>query len=187
MPIISIKEILHLILMTAALGYIFSGFIRPALSHIQLHLPKFNWKEFKFAILISAPAVVLHELAHKLIAMLFGLTAEFQASFFGLGIGVFLRIINSPFIIFAPGYVSISSTADPLTLAVIAFAGPFTNLVLWLGSSLILSRARHLTRKQALILYLTKRINMILFIFNMLPIPPFDGSKVFLGLINAIF
>ena len=34
-------------------------------------------------------------------------------------------------------------------------------------------------------LLLTSRINMFLFIFNMLPIPGFDGSKVFTGLIQA--
>lgn len=173
--------------MTVALGYIFSGFIKPAISHMQFHLPRFNWKELKLAIIISAPAVILHELAHKFVAILFGYSAVFHTWLFGLGIGVFLRIINSPFIIFAPGYVLIQGAATPLVSAIISFAGPFTNLILWIASSLILNNAKHLTRNQAIILYLTKRINMILFIFNMIPIPPLDGYKVIFGLINSIF
>lgn len=190
MAITSLQEIGALIVMTVALGYIFSGFLRRPRMGFQAAYPSFgmSWKDFKFAVLITAPAVILHELAHKFVAMAFGLAAEFHAWFFGLGLGVFLRVINSPFIIFAPGYVLIPGMEPySLTGAIIAFAGPFVNLVLWLGCGYILKKARHLTRKQAITLYFTKQINMILFIFNMLPIPPLDGSKVFFGLFNAIF
>ena len=42
-------------------------------------------------------------------------------------------------------------------------------------------------RKQIVALHLTKIINLWLFIFNMLPIPPLDGSKVFYHLFQTIF
>ena len=38
-----------------------------------------------------------------------------------------------------------------------------------------------LTRKQLILLHLTKKINIILFFFNMIPFGPFDGAKVLFG------
>jgi len=53
-----------------------------------------SWKDFKFAIIITAPAVILHELAHKFVAMAMGLTATFHAWYTGLGIGVFYEEVS---------------------------------------------------------------------------------------------
>ena len=181
---ITLQEIYYLTIMSLALGYIFSGFIKKPDSPFT---KGFNWEDFKFAILIAAPAVVLHELAHKFTAMLFGLSATFKIFWGGLGIGVFLKLIHSPFLIIAPGYVEIPGLQTNLTTAIIAFAGPAINLLLFITAHLILTRARNLTRIQATALYLTKQINLLLFVFNMLPIPPLDGSKVFGGLIKLIF
>lgn len=180
----TVGEILDLILITVALGYVFSGFIKRPRTELDLlyRRSSLNLEDFKFAILIAAPAVILHELAHKFVAIAFGLSAKFYAWGFGLFLGAFLRFIGSPFILLAPGYVGIPPGATDLQTILIAFAGPFTNLVLWLVCDAILKRKRHLTRKQAITLYLTKQINIWLFIFNMLPIPPLDGSKVFYGL-----
>jgi len=61
------------------------------------------------------------------------------------------------------------------------------NLFLFFISWLIINNAKKLTRKQAIALYLTKQINLFLFIFNMLPIPPLDGFQVFSGLYHLIF
>ena len=60
------------------------------------------------------------------------------------------------------------------------------NLVLWLGSLLLLKTVK---LKQPLhhIIFMISRINMFLFIFNMLPIPGFDGWSVWGGLIKLFF
>ncbi len=147
-------------------------------------LQRFDWDNFIFAMIVTAPAIILHELAHKFLALAFGLQALFHASYWGLGIGVFLRIINSPFIFFVPGYVSIQG-GTALQSAMTAVIGPLMNLALFAGAHFILTRKKTLTQKQAMILYLTKQINLFLFIFNMLPIPPFDGSKFFYSLFQA--
>lgn len=185
----TIGELLDLILITLVLGYVFSGFIkRPRTELDLLHpRPSLNLQDFKFAILITAPAVILHELAHKFVAIAFGMNAKFYAWGFGLFLGAFLRFIGSPFILLAPGYVGIPPGATDLQMVLIAFAGPFVNLLLFLTCNTILKRKRHLTRKQAVTLYLTKQVNLWLLIFNMLPIPPLDGSKVFGGLFRIIF
>jgi Zn-dependent protease len=188
MVLFALRELLDLLVMTLALGYVFMQSIPRTRSIYQNFRENgwFNWENYKFAIYVAAPAVVLHELMHKFVALWLGLTAVFHAWYFGLFLGLFLKIINSPLILFAPGYVSISETT-PSLMAITAFAGPATNLVLFFIAWLILDRARHLSQKQAIFLYMTKQINLFLFIFNMLPIPPLDGSKVIFGLFQALF
>lgn len=185
MPIITIIEIMNLIILTLALGYIFSGFIRTPATVQDYYRPRklFDWRDIKYAMLISAPAVVLHELFHKFSAILFGLTATFHIWPTGLGLAVFLKLISSPFLIIAPGYVMISQ-ATPIQSTITAAAGPFANLLLFLGAAYILNNAKKLTRIQAITLHLTKKINLLLLIFNMIPLPPLDGSKVLFGLIE---
>ncbi len=186
MAIITLLEIVDLIVMIVALGFIFSSYIPQPRTELSL-VKKSRWfdkESFKLAIYVTAPAIVLHELAHKFVAILYGLNAVFHASYGGLAIGVFLKIIASPFIIFAPGYVSIAN-ATPIQSAITAFAGPLMNLLLFFLAWLLLDRAPRLTRNQAEVLHLTKQINLFLFIFNMIPLGPFDGAKVFSGLLSA--
>ena len=188
MALLTIKEIFDLVVMTAALGYVFMSYIpKPRTPYQIASQHGFSWEDFKFAVYVTAPAIVLHELMHKFVALAVGLKeAVFHAWYFGLFIGIFLKLIGSPFILFAPGYVSMSE-GSPLVTALTAFAGPGTNLLLFLIAGLILNRKTKLTKNQAILLYLTKQINLFLFIFNMLPIPPLDGSKVFYGLFKAFF
>jgi Zn-dependent protease len=188
MVLFTFREIFDLLVMTLALGYVFMHSIpKPRTPYQMLTEWKgFDWESFKFAIYVTAPAIVLHEMMHKFVALFFGLKAVFHAWYFGLFLGIFLKIVHSPLILFAPGYVSISD-ATPLLSAVTAFAGPAMNLILYLVAWLILERAPRLTQKQAIFFHLTKQINLFLFIFNMLPIPPLDGSKVFYGLFQTLF
>ena len=185
MALFTIREILDLVIMSGALGYIFMSYI-PRIQSSRFSAG-FNWEDFKFALYITVPAIAFHELMHKFVALFLGIKeAVFHASYFGLFLGVFLKLIHSPFMIFIPGYVSIAG-AEPLQGALTAFAGPAANLLLFFGAKFILERKKTLTRQQALGLYLTKQINLFLFIFNMLPIPPFDGSQVFAGLYHTLF
>ncbi|MDD5650407.1 MAG: M50 family metallopeptidase [Candidatus Nanoarchaeia archaeon] len=174
-------EILYLIITTAVIAYIFMDYIKLP---TELNFNKFNWKSFKFAALVAAPGIILHELGHKFMAMSLGFEALFYIFTFGLFLGIFLKWIKSPFIMLAPGYVSILENPTGIQSGIIAFAGPLVNLILWLGSWLVLNKSRKLKRKTALFLYLTQQINMILFIFNMIPIPPLDGYKVLMGIIS---
>ena len=186
MALLNLTEILYFIILTVVIGYIFTGVFvkRPKTIYDKLHPKRFRWDDFKFAIMVTAPAIILHELAHKFVAMGYGYEATFKLFPFGLILGLFLKLISSPFLIIAPGYVEITQAAfaDPIAYRIIAFAGPAINLILWLGSWAILKqRGRRLTRTQHSLLSMTKMLNMILFIFNMIPFGPFDGAKVFFG------
>ena len=189
----ALVEILNLILLTIVIGFIISGFIKhPRKSFRQQQGGRgkfFDWDDFKFSILIAAPGIVIHELFHKFFAIGFGASASFQLFPIGIALGIILRLVHSPFVILAPGFVVISQDANITSaqMALVAFAGPLVNLLLWLIPTFILrTRKRKLSRSLAIFLFYTASINMWIFIFNMIPIPPLDGSKVLIGLINAL-
>ncbi len=186
---LTLGEIFDIVVMSLAIGFIFKdSFPRPV---ARKHDPIKEWKEslsgksdqeaLLFAILIAAPAVILHEMSHKFVALFFGISATFHAAYTWLLLGVFLKMLNFPFIFFIPGYVSYASEGVPLVQsALISIAGPLMNLLLFVGAWAILKYGKVKSRKWQLALYLTKSINLFLFIFNMIPIPPFDGGSFFM-------
>jgi len=183
--LITLTEIIYFIILTVVIAYIFSDFfqLRPKTVYDYMHPRHFNIEGFKLAALATAPAVILHELAHKYVAMGFGFSATFQLFPMGLAIGVILKLIKSPLLLIAPGYVvpSIALIQFPTAYRLVAVAGPLTNLLLWGTATLIIKYKKDLSRKNMVILFITKKINGILFLFNMIPFGPFDGAKVLFG------
>ncbi len=182
MTLIALREILDIGIMTLAVGYIFMDSFKTHQS-----LQEFNWRTFWFSCIVAAPGLILHELAHKFVALSFGLEAVFHAAYTWLGIGVVLKLLQAGLIFFVPGYVQISGSAEPLAHAVIAFAGPALNLILYLTSCVVLRKEDTLSTQFFLFWQVTKKLNGFLFIFNMLPIPLFDGWTVYSGLWLAFF
>lgn len=182
--IISIREIFDIVVMTVAVGFIFMDVLKKLKPHNYANYG-FDWPALKLACLVTAPALILHELFHKFVALAYGLQAVFHASYSWLGFGVVLKLLNSPFLFFVPAYVSIGCDVEPCTIspissALIAFAGPFANLLLFLVCRVWLKK--RMPFKKKVLLHITKQINLFLFIFNMLPFPLFDGWKVYEGL-----
>mgnify|MGYP001583119008 CR=1 FL=1 len=193
MALISFNEIIDLVAMTVFVGYIFSDMIPARRDNYDplLHYKRgFDFEGLKFAIMATAPAIIIHELAHKFVAISFGLNAVFFAFYrqtFTLILGalaIFSKLTGFGLMFFVPGYVGISGTGTSIQFAMTALSGPLVNLALWLGSWLLLKK-RLYKRKYHLILALTGRINMFLFIFNMLPIPGFDGYNFLMHLIRS--
>ena len=184
--IITLRELLDILVMIAATGYIFMGIVaqrpRPkdVLARLE-HGASFDWRAFRMSVLVTAPALIVHELAHKFVAMGFGLQATFHAAYEWLVIGIALKLLNTGFIFFIPGYVSLGSSMSPLQSLLIAGAGPLLNLMLWLGTWGLLTYGKW-TRQQFIVIFMTRKINMWLFILNMLPLPFADGFKVYQGL-----
>jgi Zn-dependent protease len=190
--VFSLFELFDAFVITAFMGFFFMDmFKKPkAIDYDPLtdnsYKKGFDWDAFKFAALVTAPAILLHELAHKLVAISYGLQATFHAAYTWLGIGLVMKLLNFGFIFFVPAFVSHSGGASPFQSAMISGAGPFINLILFLAAHLYLKFGNAKPKYKPLLI-LTKRINLFLFAFNLIPIPGFDGSKFFAGLFATLF
>jgi Zn-dependent protease len=174
-----VLEIFDIIVISLALGYVFKDFFKkpePIDYDPLTHYKNQKKENFKFAIMVTAPAVVLHELGHKLVAMAFGVPSQLFASYSFLLLGIILKIMNAGIIFFVPGYVVHAPTTVGIS-TLISLAGPFVNLCLWLGSAALLKYTRFLPKFRPILIF-TKKINMFLCLFNMIPVRPFDGAAI---------
>jgi len=103
---------------------------------------------------------------------------------------VFMRAMGLPVIPF--GWAK-PVRFDPYNLqnprrdsAVISLAGPATNLILATGLSIVLQLVTNPLTGHSLLVTLIEPIivlNVVLAIFNLIPIHPLDGGKIFIGLL----
>ncbi len=166
---ISLREVKDLIISVLVLGLVFSFS---------------NLNNFVINTLIIGVAFIVHELAHKIVAEYFDCKAEYvlwgQGVLLSLIIGLFT---NGLFVFAAVGFVVINSYYSSrvgfrffhLTLeesGKISVAGPLGNVLIGLISALF--------AKSNPLMSASVNLNFTLAIFNLLPFPPLDGSKVFM-------
>lgn len=194
MTLLSFRELFDMVLMSLVIGFIFKDIFRQhrgwrtpeeVMKNITPGFKISRISDFWYAVLLVAPSIIFHEFGHKFTAMAFGLNATFHAAYVWLGIGVLLKIVMPGFIFFVPAYVSFPNTVTPLQSALIAFAGPAVNGLFWLIPYIYLKSGARPKKEILRYLIFFKRINGFLFIFNMLPIPLFDGYHVYAGLWHA--
>ena len=183
---ITIREIIDIVIMTLAIGFIFSRIFKKKPSYtdpVQYYLNKSNFiDDLKYGVTIAAPAIVLHELSHKFMAMAFGAEAVLHAPLTIYIIAIILLLANFPIVFFVGGYVSIIGQLTNWQDALVSVAGPLTNLILW-GICILLVK-HNIIKKNHYDLLLMAKLNMFLFGFNMIPIPGFDGWNFFTAIIR---
>ncbi len=180
------NEVFDIIIMTLAIGYIFSTFIKrepvEGYDPIKHYQKNQLWEDIKFGAMIAAPAVVLHELSHKIVAIAYGATATLHAPIPMYIIVIIMRLLRFPIIFLVGGYVS-HTALPPLQSSMVALAGPLTNLLLFLAATFTI-KYKLIPKKYQRIVFISGKLNLFLCIFNMLPIPGFDGFHFFAGLLN---
>ena len=151
-----------------------------------------------FVVLI--PSVILHEVTHGWVALRFGDPTAKEAGRLTLNpvphIDLFGTILLPAFLAFATGTVFGYAKPVPVNPGrmrqprnhglVTSLAGPGLNIVLAVGAALIL-RAMGVDRVLRLaaegdiwvqVLVATGVVNVVLAAFNLIPVPPLDGSAV---------
>ena len=123
---------------------------------------------FLYSLLIVGLGFLLHELGHKIVAQHFKLHATFRYDLKMLIVSFIASFFH--FVFLAPGAVVIRGRITTKKNGIIALAGPSANLLLALLFYLIPTPIS----KEAV------AINSWLAIFNMIPLPGFDGVDVWL-------
>lgn len=145
-------------------------------------------------------SAILHEIAHGYVAERFGDPTARLAGRLTLNpknhIDPMMSILL-PLVLILSGSPVIFGAAKPVPIdpfnlkegnkdiALVALAGPLTNIVLAVIASVIVHAIATFSTTSVVFdfLYLffltVAKINLLLAIFNLLPIPPLDGSKVF--------
>ena len=150
-------------------------------------------------------AIVFHEVAHGLVARYYGDMTAANAGRLTLNpirhvdpvgtiiLPLILAVTGAPVFGWAKGVpVNDQKMRNPRwNMVVVAAAGPLSNIILALiGAGLIVvltiatkEGGGDVANFVLLNLYNFIAINLFLALFNMLPIPPFDGSKVLAGIL----
>lgn len=137
------------------------------------------------SLLTAGAGFLVHEVAHKVVAVRFDQIAEFRADY-GM---LFLAVVSSVagFIFAAPGAVYHRGRLTPREHGLFALAGPAVNvglaavfLPVFVSGSLLGSDFLALVGSRGLM------INLLLAAFNMIPFGPLDGKTV-LGWSKPVF
>lgn len=158
-------------------------------------------------------AIILHEIAHGLVAYRLGDPTAARAGRLTLNplphidpfgtvlLPLLLMVAHSPFLFgyARPVPVNFANLRNPKRdMVLVAAAGPVTNIILAIGSALLFKRIVHLQLPAdgaltnllvavltpvALMAQSSVIINVVLAVFNLMPILPLDGGRVLAGLL----
>jgi Zn-dependent protease len=137
---------------------------------------------FPASLLAVGTGVGLHEIMHKVVAQRYGLWAEFRYNLRGLAFAfIFAAAIG--FLYGAPGATWISGAVTKEQNGRISAAGPVSNLViaaLLFGGFLAMMPRASSFGGALVVIYLLQAasVNAFLAGFNMIPVMPLDGAKV---------
>jgi Zn-dependent protease len=169
------KEVRDIIVAWAALALAFTIATRGGISSAAALLGGGIPTTYFIAFVAVGSGFVLHELMHKFTAERYGYWAEFRMWLMGIVLALITSTLG--FIFAAPGatYIQGYNVSDRQN-GIISLAGPLTNVVIAFVFLLVGSLGTGLA---GMIGGVGFQVNLFLAAFNMLPVMPLDGAKVF--------
>ncbi len=146
--------------------------------------------DFIFRLIAIVVGLVIHEFAHAWTASLLGDKTAKRAGRVTLNPVAHLDPIGLLMIVFAPFGWAKPVPVNPLNfrrprlgMVLVALAGPVSNLVLailvWLLYKPYLMQTGFIPQ----LLWMSFLVNVALFVFNLIPVSPLDGSRIVSGLL----
>ena len=146
---------------------------------------------FGLCLVLVLVSFLMHEFGHKFVAQRYGMWSEYRM----YPMGLVLTLVTSfmGFLFAAPGAVYIEGAMNKERNGKISIAGPAVNIVLALismavlavmcgdtfdyngGSAMFMDGSEYFV---FLVFSLLLSLNGFLAVFNLLPVPPLDGSKI---------
>ena len=124
---------------------------------------------------------MIHEFAHKFVAQKYGMYAHFRMTVQGYYLSAVAILFAIP--IFGTGVMAVGGARDFEDYAKSTVAGPFSNLIvaglLFIIAEIIVITTGPLAFAVQFIIFYGMLLNSFLGLFNMIPIPGFDGSTIF--------
>lgn len=149
------------------------------------------------SVIILIISVVIHEVSHGYAAYKLGDSTAYREGRLSLNPLVHMSWLGSvliPFLLISSGSPVVFGYAKPVPYnpynltnrrwgeLIVAVAGPFSNLILALIFGLILRSGIIMNPQVVQIFVSIVIVNLALMVFNLVPIPPLDGSKVLYSL-----
>lgn len=166
------EELKELLISAVVIGFVFAWIMRKNSIFSGTNF----FIVFMVMLIAVGAAFIFHELAHKFVAQRYGYWAEYRMWETGLIIAFFLAVATG-MVFAAPGAVHIESRYYQISKrenGLISLAGPLTNLCLGIAF-LTLTFKEGISSALGSIGFF---VNTWLALFNLIPFPPLDGSKV---------
>lgn len=150
-----------------------------------------------FVVVVIMFSAVIHEVMHGVMANKLGdPTARYAGRltlnplkhmdpFGSVILPLFLALSHSPFLFgwaLPVPYNPHNLRPGRFSEALVAFAGPLSNLGIAVITGLVL-RLGELPEPVTSVLFTVIAVNVMLFLFNLIPVPPLDGSKILSSLL----
>jgi Zn-dependent protease len=119
---------------------------------------------------------LLHELGHKIVAQRYGCWAEFRAWPFGLLMAVVSAFVG--FLFAAPGAVYIRGHLSKEENGKVSAAGPLMNIIVSSFLLPVLFFFPNIIFEILILVWMICFLNVFIGLFNLIPFPPLDGSKI---------
>ncbi len=171
-------EITHILIASVVLSLAMAFLFRSGsvTNYFEYHFGDL-WAPVMFGVMfvLVLLSFVGHEMGHKLVAQKYGLWSEFRMFPMGLILSLFMSVFGV--LIAAPGAVVIKGRYMTMDQnGRISMAGPMVNIILaivGLAGVLLFNHTAILVP-----MYLLFAMNSSLALFNLIPFPPMDGSKI---------